>query len=492
MNDLQMTFTDVEIDAAKSLLEKISPASQSEMANFDINYFEKDDYFDESFFLLQPYSHFLSCNFYNIVWNGIKASNLLMKNSYLQNCTFNNSNLKYTNFCGTYMQISAKATSFDFSDFTNINIYDSKFIGCSFNNCLFFDTSIKNCNFTEVEFTDSKFINVTFESIDFSKTSMENAEFKNCKFINCILPYFEIVRISYGLSEILQHNKLYFKTVHGSYVADSQKYIEEIYELLPVFYANKDFISLANIYIFNGSSKEAYHSIVEGIKYASSQKDFKLITNLCKLAAINHFFSSKQLKFLYELFKSNVMIYNLNTVEYHRYLNELSRIQKILLDFTFSPNIMYITIETNYSYKDTEKLALTMKNIYKSIDYIDSSLNNSVVIRHNSPPILEITLSGGLDTLILAFAAILYILTKSTSYINKIQELIKNHNDIKLQKLDIRLRQLEILQKTETKQKNSSILLPEDFKNISYIMKADPHCSTTLLSFETNTGIPRI
>lgn len=490
MNDLQIIFTDIEISAARTLLNKISTSLESNVKKMEFQYYEKENFFDAKIFEWQPFSQFISCNFSNIIWNGIKGNNLSIKNSFFSNCSFENSNLKYTSFRETNLQILAKATSFDYSDYTKADISNSAFSGCSFTGCLFIESRFNSCDFCEVEFTDAIFIGVHFEAIDFSKTSMENAEFKDCTFINCIMPYFEVVRISYGLNEILQNNSILFKPVCGNYIAESPKYIQEIHELLPVFYDNNDFISLANIYIYEGNNNAAYHSIINGIKYACDMKDFKLINNLCKLAAINNFFTPKQLKWFYKMFKNNVNISDLTAVERHRYLNELAEVQKILLDFATAPNIMYITLETNYCYKDTEKLTSTIQKVYETIDMIDSTLGNSMVIRHNSPPTIIISLSGGLDVLILAFGAIIYVLNKSLTYIDKIQQLVKNQNDLKLQKLDIKIKELEIAQKTESKQETSSILLPEDFKNVSYIMKAEPSCPSVLLSFDMKTGIP--
>lgn len=486
MNNLQLGFTKIEIDAARTLFNKISKSSIKENSTAGFCSYEKEDFFSNSDFELLPFAQFTSCSFFDIVRTGLKGNNLSIKKSYFENCYFEGSNLKYTNFNETILQISAEATSFDYSDYTNAEIFNSKFLGCSFTGGFFLKTKIHNCEFHEVEFTDATFINVSFESIDFSKTSMENAEFKECTFVNCILPYFEILRISSGLNDILQNNNVFFKTVRGNYLSDISQYSIEIHELLPVFFANNDFMTLANIYIFEGNHNAAFSSIVDGIKYACKLKDFKQINNLCKLAVNNNFFTSKQLQEFYQIFKNNIKINDLSIVEYYRVLNELAEAQKLLLDFSIAPNIMYVTLETNYCYSDTEKLATTIQRIYEAIDLIDSSLGNSMVIRHNSPPVFVISLFGEIDSLILIFAVISYIFFKTTSYIERIQQLWKNHNDLKLQKLDIKLKQLEFKQKTE---KKSQILIPEDFKDVSYIMKAEPSCPKDLLCFEIKKGI---
>ena len=63
---------------------------------------------------------------------------------------------------------------------------------------------------------------------------------------------------------------------------------------------------------------------------------------------------------------------------------------------------------------------------------------------------------------------------KSCNIIEKIQNILKNRQEIKRGKLEVALKKLELEKRKAEQQKQQeshSILLPNDIKNISYIIK---------------------
>ena len=493
MHITDFEFSIVEQDAARTLLNSISPIDDDNKSNTILSYNGKDfsagaevEWF--------PYMEFESCDFFRTNWNGINGINSCLTRSTFRNCNFKNCNLKNTNFEGvTFEKITGKANSFDFSDFSNAEIYGSEFNGCSFSDCFFYKTKFNNCIFYQTEFTNTVFIDVHFESIDFSTVSLKNAEFRGCYFFNCTLPFFEIMQISYGLKDIFANKNIQLKPVRTNHIVNCKEYLQEIHELLPIFFSDKDYISMANIYILEGNMTKAFQALKYGLIYACKQKNFELINSLCKIASINSFRSS-HLKELYYIFTQNIQIGELSNTEYYHYLNQLAKAEELLFDFGDNLNTMYITIETSFCYKEIEKLAGAIQELYEIVDLIDNNISNKVVIRHNSPPTINFILSGDFYDLILVFAVILYVFKKSTAFIEQVQQLIKNHNDIKLQKINLKLKELELLREKTKKQNGTKILLPEDYSSISYVMKAPPDCPNILFSFDSknNKGIPRL
>lgn len=486
-------FSIVEQDAAKTLLNSISPIEDDNKSNTVLSY-EGECFPANTEVEWLPYTKFKSCDFFRINWYGINGTNSCINLSALRNCEFKNCNFKYNNFKETtFEKIFGNAISFDYSDFTNTEIFGSEFNGCSFSACFFYKTKFYNCVFCQSEFTNSVFMGVQFVSIDFSRVSFKNAEFRDCEFIDCTLPFFEVMHISYGLAEILSNKNIHFKPVRTNHVVNSKEYLQEMHELLPVFFSDKDFISMTNIYIAEGNITQAYQALKYGLSYACKHKNFDLINSLCKITSINSFPSSYT-KELYSIITQNIQIGELSNTEYYRYFNELARAEKLLFDSGDNLNIMYIMIETTYCYKERDKLADTLQELYEIIDLIDANLSNKIVIRHNSPPTINVILSGDFYNLLLVFAAVLYSLKKSTAFIEKIQQLIKNHNDIKLQKMDLKLKKLELLRAKTEDQNKSKILLPEDYSSISYVMKAAPDYHNILFSFDSknNKGIPQL
>lgn len=475
---LELEYSNMEIDVANTLLNSIIQLENHGCDN--VLSTENPDFNDDN---LIAYSDFRNRLFDNQYWVGINGINMSIIDCLLKGCSFTNSNLKYTNFCGSSMNITAEATSFDYSDFSNATIENSQFSGCSMSNGFFYRTKFKSCQFEHVEFTNAIFLESIIENIDFSHVSFENAEFRNCTFIQCIFPYFEILHISCGLGEILQNQELEFMTVHANHLVTCTEFKQELHELLPAFYSKADYMAIGNINISEGNIQDGYISIISGLKRAAQRKDFRKINNLCRLASCNHIFSRQHLKEFYRALEQSINIEELSNVEYNRYFYELLEAKRMLIDHYLATDNMYITLATKFCYRDTVKLTTTMDTIYKTADMVDPSMSCNIIVRHNSPPTFTIDLCGDVGNLLLLFALLSYIFKKTTVFIDTIQNIIRNHNEIKLQKMDIVLKKMEI--EKNNKQSSCSILLPEDYADISYILKTTPSCPIELLSSNT-------
>lgn len=492
MNITDFEFSIIEQDAAKTLLNSISPIEDGNELDAVLSY-EGESFLAGMEVEWYPYTKFRSCDFFRIDCSGVNGINSCFYLSTLRNCNFENCNFKYINYEETtFEKIIGNAISFDYSNFINTEIFGSEFNGCSFSKCFFYKTKLNKCTFGQSEFTDTIFMNVQFESIDFTKASFKNAEFRDCNFLNCMFPFFEIMQISYGLADILSSKNIQFKPVKTNHIVNSKEYLEEMHGLLPAFFSDKDYISIANICIVEGNMVKAYNAIKNGLNYACKQKNFELINSLCKIASINGFRSS-HIKELYHIIARNSQFEELSNTEHNRYFDQLLKSEELLFDSGNGFNIMYIMIETTYCYKEINKLADAIQELYEIIDLIDNNITNKIVIRHNSPPTINVILSGNFYNLIMVFAALFFVFKKSTAFIENIQQLIKNHNDIKLQKIELDLKKLELSRAQNEGHNKSRILLPEDYSNISYVMKASPDYPNILFSFDSknNKGIPQ-
>lgn len=202
------------------------------------------------------------------------------------------------------------------------------------------------------------------------------------------------------------------------------------------------------------------------------KKDFSLIRHLCKFASVNKYFDLKQLKSFYNFLESNVNVQQLQYVEYRSYLNELSVAKKLLIDCPFNRDTMEINLKTNFDYSNADKMAETFNVINSTFEKYAPDSNNYITIRHNSPIEFTIVVSDNIYTLILVFMALELFFNKSCNVIEKVQNILKNQQEIKLNKLKIEKSKIEKLKaEQEMRQKSQHILLPSDFKSISYLTK---------------------
>ena len=133
---------------------------------------------------------------------------------------------------------------------------------------------------------------------------------------------------------------------------------------------------------------------------------------------------------------------------------------------------MEINLKTNFDYSNADKMAETFNVINSTFEKYAPDSNNYITIRHNSPIEFTIVVSDNIYTLILVFMALELFFNKSCNVIEKVQNILKNQQEIKLNKLKIEKSKIEKLKaEQEMRQKSQHILLPSDFKSISYLTK---------------------
>lgn len=474
MNKLGNMFSKLELASAQDLLSTIVPMEpyRDEKHSFRGNRQIYDSTFNGS---LMRNGVYYDCQFSNVNFFGTNGNNSIIEYSKLDNCNIQNANFTYSNFSNSEFTFSSSSSSYDFSDFTDSIILKSIIESSSFTECYFWNSKILNSKIQHCEFPKSIFYDCIFEELDLTKVTFDYSEFINPVFNNVVLPFFGILNIVSGFAQIVDQKGILYSPSSSDYSVTGKEYIENIRLLKPVFYYENNFIALANIYTYDGEIENSYLTILDGLKYACKMRNFSLIRHLCRFASINKYFRTDQLKDFYEFLDNNINVNHLGYVEYHNYLNELYMAKRMLIDCPFNKDIIEIELKTKFAYNNNKKLTETFRIINSVLEKHAPDSNNYMTVRHNSPPDITITISDNIYILYLVFFTLQLVFCKSLSGIEKIQNIIKNKHDIKLQKLDEALKKLEIEKtKIELEQKNPnshSILLPSDFKNISYVVK---------------------
>lgn len=488
MKQLGEIFSNLEIASAADFLKSIVPLEPLRDAE---NSFEgtNQDY-DETFKgSLMRHGTYNKCGFTNVTFEGTIGNNSIFRNSKFTDCRFINANFIYSDFSNSSLAINSNSSRYDFSDFTGASIFNSKINGTSFRECYFRKSVIETSEITQCDFANSTFSECYFKDIDLSVTTLDFSEVTDSEFQHVILPFFGILNLINGFEQIIGQETISFKPVNSTYTVKSEKYLEDIRMLKPVFYYERNFWALANIYTYDGEIENAYYTILNGLAYACQKKDFSLIRHLCKYASVNKYFNLKQLKSFYDFLESSVNIQQLQYIEYRNYINELSTAKSLLIDCPFNRDIIEINLKTTFDYSDADKLAETFNVINSTLEQYAPDSNNHITVRHNSPIDLTIVVSDNIYTLILVFVALELVFNKSCNGIEKIQNIVKNRREIKLQKLEMELKKLELEKKKaeqETQNGAHRILLPNDFENISYIVKTINDLPSELRNYKRN------
>lgn len=474
-------FSAVEIDAARKLAEAIDPNNIQEVSvHSPAVKFAK---FNSE---IPPYplkeQKFYQCDFFHVPFPGIDASSIVLKNCRIEHCEITNSNLKFSDFTESEFQITGIASSFDFSDFSGAIFRDSNLEGCSIQESYFYNTKLLNSEFVHSEFVASIFLHSYFEKLDMSKSNLAYTEFEQVNFENVIFPYWGTLHITKGLHEIISGQKTWFATPDGIHRVRSDQYIEELSSLAPFFYHKRDFLALANVYILAGENAKAYDAIMNGVKDACMYGRLKVLRHLCRMASLNSFFSRTQMRKLYELIESALSNTTLTPMQYNNYFLELDLAKRRLIDCPFDLDTINITVQTVIPSSGYQKLSAALKMIDTLVLATAPTAVSHTEVRHNSPIEIVVQVSGVLGQLLLLFAMLEFIFDKSTTYIERVQNIILNAKKIK--KNDIDQEEIQQLQRQITEIKNtirtleqspqmdSILVLPgtEDFRGISYTL----------------------
>ncbi len=475
-------FSRVEIDAAKKLAIGID-ADQTQMALQDTERFITRIEFTPEFPPPEMRGHcFLECTFHQVRFQGSNATRVTLQDCGLECCCIISANFKESDFTGSSLRFDAAASSFDFSDFTNAIFYDIHLEGCSFSESDFYQAQILNSKFVHSEFVAARFSRTCFQDVDMAKSNLDYAEFEQTTFTNVTFPFWGVLHVIKGLGEILSADGVKFSTPDGVHCVERNQYIEEVSLLRPYFYQTKDFLALANLYIFDGEYENAYDAILQGVIEACKCRNLKQLKYLCRMASLNKFFSHAQLRKLYRRIEGSESSTEFTPMQYKNYLRELDSAKRLLLDQPFERDTIFISIQTTIQSDEYEKYALIQKTLDQMLLMAAPEAISHMEMRHNSPIEIVIQISEAVGQLILFFALLDFVFDKSTTYIERVQNIILNHRkkskgDEDSHRIEQLEKQLVEMKKTMEKWESQageqgSVILPgtEEFQRISYAL----------------------
>lgn len=475
-------FSPLEIDTAQKFAKSIDPTNLQEIS-IQTQPIEGEDYYRDSLIPPLKGQAFYECNFWEVPFEGLDASSTLMERCQIENVEIANSNLNSSDFSGSKLHISGLASSFDVSDFSETFIRDSQFEGCSFSESYFQRTIFSNCKFVHSEFISAQFIQAVFENCDFSCSNLAYTEFDRTSFSQTTFPYWGTLHVVRGLPEILSGDKSTFSTPDGQHCVGKTQYMEELLLLRPFFCQKKDYLALANSYILEGENAKAYQAIMYGIEYACTRGNLNLLRHLCRIASLNSFFSRAQMRELYKPIEMALSKTALSPMQYRNYSQELDLARRLLIDSPFNQDTINITIQTSIPCTAYNRISGTLKTIDCLLTAAAPETISHIEIRHNSPIEVIIQIAGSLKDLIVSFATLDRFFDKTSTYVERMQNIIIDHKNLRHGKEDqTKIKQLEDqvaemkerIQQLECQsaQNNSILALPgsEDYLRISYTL----------------------
>ena len=412
------------------------------------------------------------CDFVDCKFNGSAATGAKFSDTLFHNCDFSGSNFQYCFFIRVRFACSSIIKGANFSHsvfieckFDNIEIIESTLFDCFFENCDFFDSIIKT-NTME----NSTICNCLVQNVDLAHINLEYMKFDRVKMKNVTLPPYQIPFII-GAPTYLKNSddEIYIYSDNGNITRNM--YSNMYNDLAIYFYNQKNYFPLANLYIAEENYADAIECIKFGIEEACDYFDFRMIKHYCRLACSIKEITHKQLKDLFDTITN--LSYNsswdLNIL--HSYMLNIGEIREILLNNSEDRYCAEIVIKTNIDKDDLQSI----NSLYNQVNMIikekcSCSNINSVELRHNSPYELYITCIDALSNVLVLLSTMYGLFTvgnKTLDFIRKIQETIGGHQQNKLSKIEIELKEEELKQaKIDTELKKSELMKVSKQTNI--------------------------
>lgn len=413
------------------------------------------------------------------ITDNYKTRNL--RQSYYAECTFDRTNFEEAGLSGSafiktnFIDCNLNFTNMQSCDFRNCEIAmnNNEMLSTRFNRSIFQEVRFSDCELKSVAFTDSVFNNSKFENCIWRSVALENVEFNdsilsdvklknlnfeyarfnNIKMNNIRFPFPTIPYIFGGISYFMRttDNTVISSAKSATGSISISEYLNLLDDLETFYLGTNNYFPLVNIYLAKNKNVEAYAAVVSGIDVAIQLRSFRVLKYYCLQVRMNNLFDDNDKKKLYNYILELISKQDLTESDYYNLNMYMSDIRYLLLN-NYDNATLQISLQTNISVHETDKLALMLNIIEEFTNIIPSGDTQYFVeIRHNSPYSFFINIiSNPTEIIVLAglcYSAFMGIL----KVIEKINLIRMSHQEIKLKKQevllnnkDIRLKDIEI------------------------------------------------
>jgi uncharacterized protein YjbI with pentapeptide repeats len=294
-------------------------------------------------------------------------------------------------------------SSFFYTLFNECSIMGSSFVNSIFHNCI-----IRNCKIESSNFELCRFQGVDFSNIDLSNLNFRFSFFKNIHMKNVTLPFLQMPYTFNGMQYIFEtKDDIYFEAKYKKSQRISRKhYIGMVDNLINFFKEKQSYFPLANCYHVKGEFELAKAANKSGIVSCSNRNEFGLLYYYCLQACLVLKIKTEERKQLFKLISENIHP-SISAIEKYQFGHYYPLIRSILFDNPYDNPVLSFTIETNITPDESEELG-ELINIIESVP-MASNINldgKQIVIRRNSPAIIEWLCSGNAEALLTTIESI--------------------------------------------------------------------------------------
>lgn len=229
-------------------------------------------------------------NIKNIGYNQCIFEKNAFSDSYFQKVYFINSclsgnsficcNFIATKFLGNnkiYLSNNFSQSNFTQCSFENITISESGLLQTLFHNC-----SFSNVCFQSSTLEGTRFLGGSLSTVNAGQVNIEFVEFMDTVLLDVIFPFYQFPYIIGIADYITKHNANISLCVNERNIS-LEEYKMQINNLILYYESQSEYFPMCNLQIIQRNFDRAKDTLLNGINYALSAMDFRMIHHYCRL-----------------------------------------------------------------------------------------------------------------------------------------------------------------------------------------------------------------
>ncbi len=350
--------------------------------------------------------------FENVALTGSTFENVKFKNTKLIGNSFANSYFYNTEIYGTRSYFSGN--NFSQSSFEQCFLYNVKLIRSGVLNSVYHRCNIINSKFRGSTFEGTQFIDCTFDNCDFSNLNIDYTLFSKNTFRKIIFPFYQIAYIIGAADFITDENQIVCAKA-GDKVVSAKEYFSQSDKLILYYLDKKEYFPVCNLLIAKHMYVQAKEYLLTGINDEIENKNFRMISNYCRLAKYHNIVDEALKQKIIELMDNFAKSDSMPESQINSYLTYIGNIKNILNEGARSTVTLNYVIRTNTNKYD-EKGVEYVNNLVNELNRELSSKENiqgfEVKITNHSPFEIAIAIITLLSALPASIDSVMNIITK--------------------------------------------------------------------------------
>ena len=333
--------------------------------------------------------NFHGCNFENVACTGSSFENVIFVDTALIGNSFANCDFLRVTIDGKDKVFEANnfsQSSFESCNLTNVKLFRSGTLNALFHNCHITETQFKG---STIEGT--KFTKCNFSKCDFGHVNIDYTMFVGNRYDGVSFPFYQLAYVI-GMADMLEDSHANIFAIVGEKKVNLKEYKQQL-DNLKLFYLDKsELFPVCNISLAQRNREDAKKYLLQGVENAISSCNFRLISNLCRLASyhgiVDETIRYKVNKAMDDFIQSD----KVPETQLNYYLTYIGKIQTMLKDGASKTVTVNYKITTNTFKKniaDVEYINQLISELNNDIAQIRSIVGYNIAVSNYSP--FEIT-----------------------------------------------------------------------------------------------------